>query len=439
MRKLDDIYSIITAYCEENSVIKKGDKILVALSGGADSVFLLLYLIYNKYDIEAAHCNFHLRKEESMRDEQFVRNLCDKLKIKLHVKDFNTEAVANAKEVSIEMAARELRYNWFGQLLDETGCTSVAVAHHKDDNVETLLLNLIRGTGLKGLKGMRPVNGHIIRPLLCIRRQDIINGLNEIGQGYVTDSTNNQNVYSRNKIRLDVLPLLRSINAAADENIATTIENLSEAYNVYQTAVNKDIASCLDDKTGTMCIDKAKLLNCTSPISVLHTILDNYGFNRVQAKSILRCNETGKQFHSPSSTVLIDRNTICIFSKDGEKHVVINEPLISYNGIECRMKSIDNLTISKKPNYAYIDADKISGNLIVRNVNTGDTFIPFGMKGKKLISDFLTDMKLNLFEKKSQLVVCDDNNIVWVVGKRISDLYRIDPDTQNVLIMYVRE
>ncbi len=439
MRKLDYIYHTITEYCEENSVIKKDGKILVALSGGADSVFLLLYLIYNKYDIEAAHCNFHLRKEESMRDERFVRNLCDKLGIKLHVKDFNTEAEANAKDISVEMAARELRYNWFERLLSETGCTSIAVAHHKDDNVETLLLNLVRGTGLKGMKGMQPVNGHIIRPLLCIRRQDIINCLNEIGQDYVTDSTNKEDIYSRNKIRLNVLPILRSINLAADENISSTIENLSEAYNVYQAAIDKDIASCLERDSKTTCIDKVKLQNCTSPISVLHTILGNYGFNRGQVKAILRCNETGKRFYSSSTTLLIDRDRIRIFSKDDESHAVVNEPLTCHHGIEYKIEKAANLSINKKPDYAYIDADKIKGDLVVRSVKTGDHFVPFGMNGKKLISDFLTDMKMNLFEKKSQLVVCDDSNIVWVVGKRISNLYRIDSNTQKVLVLHVSE
>ena len=195
----------VIRYIEKEHLFSPDDKLLVALSGGADSVALLRVLHTAGYQCEAAHCNFHLRGEESNRDEQFVRQLCQKYGIRLHTIDFNTTQYATEKRISIEMAARELRYNWFEKIKEECGAHVIAVAHHQDDSVETMLLNLIRGTGITGLLGIRPRNGAIVRPLLCINREEIIRYLQQIGQDFVTDSTNLEDEYTRNKIRLNLL------------------------------------------------------------------------------------------------------------------------------------------------------------------------------------------------------------------------------------------
>lgn len=438
MNKLDISYLKIRRFSHDNALAENGDGILVALSGGPDSVFLLRYLLHDRYRLEAAHCNFHLRDEESMCDERFVRDLCAKYGVNLNVKDFDTEAVAQSRGISIEMAARDLRYAWFEQVRQETGCTCIAVAHHRDDNVETLLLNLVRGTGLKGLKGMQPKSGHIIRPLLCISRRDIIDGLQEMGQDYVTDSTNAVDMYSRNKIRLDVMPLLRSINPAADGNIARTMENLNEAYGIYREGVERDAEECTRKDGDTLFIYKDRLNCCTSPLSVLHSVLEQYGFNREQTKDILSCNDSGKTFASPTHRLVTDRNRL-IVQPLGTDPTLTETPLADYPKISVRTANGEGLSIIKQPRFAYIDKAKVKGALTVRSVRQGDSFVPFGMKGRKLVSDYLTDLKLGLFEKRSQLVVCDGQDIVWVVGRRGSEPYRVGTATKEVIVLELTE
>jgi len=207
----------VKEFIEKEDLFSKQDKILVALSGGADSVALTRILITLGYHCEAAHCNFELRGEESDRDEDFVRNFCRSLNIKCHSIHFETRRYADQQSISIEMAARELRYNWFSKICEESDCQVVAVAHHKDDSVETMLLNLIRGTGINGLLGIRPKNGNVVRPLLCASRQEVVAYLHRMNQTYVTDSTNLEDEYTRNKIRLNLLPLMEEINPSVKD------------------------------------------------------------------------------------------------------------------------------------------------------------------------------------------------------------------------------
>ena len=218
----------ITQYIEKNHLFSSDSKILVALSGGADSVALLRILHTAGYHCEAAHCNFHLRGEESNRDESFVRQLCLKYNIRLHTADFNTTQYAAEKHISIEMAARELRYNWFEEIKNKYRADVIAVAHHQDDSIETMLLNLIRGTGITGLLGIRPRNGAIVRPLLCVNRKEIIQYLQNIEQDYVTDSTNLEDEYTRNKIRLNLLPLMEEINPSVKNSLVETSNYLND-------------------------------------------------------------------------------------------------------------------------------------------------------------------------------------------------------------------
>ncbi|WP_347030861.1 tRNA lysidine(34) synthetase TilS, partial [Bacteroides intestinalis] len=229
----------IEQYIDQEKLFTREDKILVTLSGGADSVALLRLLLDMGYTCEAAHCNFHLRGDESVRDEMFVRELCLQLVVPLHVQHFQTMEEAEKRHISIEMAARELRYAWFEQLRLQQGADVIAVAHHKDDSVETLLLNLIRGTGINGLLGIRPKNGNIVRPLLCLDRKEITEYLQEIGQSYVTDSTNLQDEYTRNKIRLNLLPLMQEINPSVKESLLRTSEHLNDAALLYKKGIEE--------------------------------------------------------------------------------------------------------------------------------------------------------------------------------------------------------
>lgn len=401
---------------------------VVGLSGGPDSVCLALLLNRLGYEVVAAHCNFHLRGDESTRDERFVAELCKRMGWKLWRTDFDTEGYAQRQKMSIEMAARELRYEWFRQLKEETQAEAIAVGHHQDDNVETMLLNLTRGTGIRGLCGIQPRNADVVRPMLCLTREEILTYLQNIGQDYVTDRTNLEDAYARNKVRLDVLPLMERINQGAAKNLASTMENLTEVMQVYQAAIREAISQCVEHKAnGEIFIHIDTLRGLPSPISVLHEALSPFGFNKVQMKQMLPAlNESGKVFVSAERRVLIDREYIIV---EAEHYPM---PHISQEVLD-----VQDLHMQKDPSHAYLDADKLHGELTLRTPRTGDTFAPFGMGGKrKLLSDFLTDQKLTLFEKEHQPLLMDGNEIAWVVGRRSSELYRVDEHTKRVLQLF---
>ena len=431
MANLVDIYGKIDAFCSEHQLFDANNKVLVALSGGADSVFLLRYLVDRGYEVVAAHCNFHLRDAESMRDEQFVRELCQSLDIPLQVKDFDTEAVAQQEHISIEMAARNLRYEWFETIRQDLGADCIAVAHHQDDNIESILLNLVRGTGIKGLCGIQPRNGHIVRPLLCINRADIRACLEDIHQTFVDDSTNFDNQYSRNRIRLDVMPILRSINAGADSNILTTIDNLNEIRKVYDDSIHQSKRQCCRQEGDTLYINIKALHEAPSPLSVLHTIFEPFGFNRTQVQQLLQCKQVGKQFQSSTHTAIVDRTDILVaptrpIPEDNDDRT----PLVDISTVD-----IADCVILRDNQHAYLDADKVKGKLTVRPTRPGDRFRPFGMKGMKLVSNLLTDLKVNRLERSQQLVVCDDERILWVVGRRVSEDCRVTEKTRRVICL----
>ena len=419
----------ISDYISKHSLLSRDALHLVALSGGADSVALLRILRDLDYKIEAAHCNFHLRGSESDRDEAFVRQLCDSLGIKLHLIHFDTETYASVHQVSIEMAARELRYGYFRSLCKDIGAETVCVAHHRDDAVETFLMNLLRGSGIHGLTGIRPKNGPIVRPLLCVGRQDILDYLHSIGQDYVTDSTNLESIVLRNKLRLQVLPLLKQLNPKAVENIDKTANYLREAEKVYNAyfAGNPDR------------IPLDEILKQPSAECFLHEWLAPYGFNPSQIAQILDAltGESGREFLSATHTLLIDRSQLVLEPKQTEiKPLRIPEagnyrfsPEILFS-----VKLTDDISISKSVECATLDAANIQFPLTVRQVASGDAFCPFGMEGRKLVSDFLTDRKISLLEKRRQLVVTAANgDIIWLVGQRTDHRYRITASTRQVL------
>ena len=433
---MKDLQEKVARYIRSNALLSDGAQVVVGLSGGPDSVCLAMLLDGLGYQVLAAHCNFHLRDEESMRDEKFVTTLCQKKGWSLYKTDFDTEGYAQKQKMSIEMAARELRYQHFRQLLKETEAEAIAVGHHQNDNVETLLLNAVRGAGIRGMCGIQPRNGKVVRPLLCLTRQEILTFLQDIGQDYVTDHTNLEDHYARNKVRLDVLPLLESINRGAAKNLTSTMENLNEVMKVYQKAMQDAIAQCVEKKdNGEIFISTEKLRSLPSPISVLHEMLSPLGFNKSQMKDILSLlDESGKVFVAEGRRVLVDR-----------KHIIVEAPNYPTPTIHMEVVPIESLHIVKDPHYAYLDADKLhtrpntqspvpNFQLTMRTPKEGDTFAPFGMGGRrKLLSDFLTDLKLNLFEKERQLLLMDGEEIAWVVGKRSSELYRVDSQTKQVI------
>ena len=426
--------SKVKDYIKKHKLLSLSDLYIVALSGGADSVALLLLLDEMGYKVHALHCNFHLRGEESDRDERFCEDLCLKKNIPFHRIHFDTKSYAETHKVSIEMAARELRYHYFEQLRQDIGAQGVCVAHHRDDSVETVLLNLVRGTGLRGLTGIQPRNGSILRPLLCVSKKEIETYLAEKGQPFVTDSTNLVADVQRNKIRLQVLPLLQELNPAVNENIQHTTEHLAEAQKVLDGISNsyKDIKQ----------FDFNELNKFESSEYLLFEWLKNYGFNGSQVRQIMEA-ETGRVITSVQGyDVLKDRDSYIV-----EQSLEPLNPLrIPEDGTYILHKEVkftvkkEPVWVSKDPAIATLDARKVCFPLTIRRVKEGDWMIPYGMEGRKLLSDLMTDRKMTLFEKRRQLVVTDANScIIWLVGIRIDARYQVEDQTTEVFsISFIR-
>ena len=434
----------IEDFISRNHLLEKDGKYLVALSGGADSVTLLWVLHELGYQIEACHCNFQLRGAESDRDEQFCVQLCEQLGIPLHRIHFDTRLYAEVHKESIELAARNLRYRYFAQLKEDVEADGICVAHHQDDTVETVLINLIRGAGIQGLTGISAKNGDILRPLLCVDRKEILAYLEEKGQDYVTDSTNLVDDVVRNKIRLNIIPMLKEINPAASKNIAQAAHHLEEAYKMLSS-----IAICGEkSEDGTIRVAVQEIESAASAEYALYSSLSPYGFRGKAITEILASlHFTGKTWTSETHQLVIDRDCILIREKQTEAFQGMKIPetgcYVLPRGekikLSIREREID-FSPSKEKFLITLDADAVTFPLHLRLAQNGDTFHPFGMKGKKLVSDYLTDRKKNLFEKQSQLVLEDaEGQIIWVVGERTSELCKIKEDTKKILYIQISQ
>ena len=437
------MWNKVEIYIEKHKLLKANDLYIVGLSGGADSVAMLLMLKEGGFNVHAAHCNFLLRDAESDRDETFCVSLCQQLGVELHRAHFCTREYAELHKVSIEMAARELRYRWFGQLCQDLGAAGVCVAHHRDDSVETVLLNLVRGTGLRGLTGIQPRSELVVpcgqdvqkqmklvvlRPLLCVSRAEIEAFLAEKGQEYVTDSTNLEADVQRNVIRLEVLPLLQKLNPAVAENIQRTAENLSEA----QQVLIVTIASINSNNI----LNLSDLNKYGSSEYLAFEWLRKYGFNGDQVRQILDA-ETGRIVSSATGYDVL---------KDRER-LIVEPALEPFNPMRIPEEGTyvldgnKRLSVRKKPVYvskeshiATLDAANVRFPLTIRRVEEGDWMQPYGMKGRKLLSDLMTDLKMTVFEKRRQLVVVDSQGvIVWAIGLRIADFVAVSDATTTVV------
>ena len=429
----------VQRFIEAHHLLQKdGGVLLVALSGGADSVCLFLMLRKLGYQVEAVHCNFHLRGEESNRDEQFVIQLCEANAVKLHLTHFDTKFYAELHKVSIEMAARELRYAYFEQLRHDLSAQAVCVAHHQDDSVETILMNLLRGTGLEGLAGIKPRNGYIVRPLLCINRQEIEAWLAELGQKYVTDSTNLVADVIRNQLRLNVIPQLRNVMPSAISNILATAQHLSEAKRVYDAALHNIVEKLNNDHS----IAISKLLDQPSPECVLFEWLSPVGFNSATIEQIaqrLAVVQAGRQWLSETHQLIVHAGRLVLCERQAERPTMrFPEPgLYIYDETEhFRISLSKEKSILRHPKACCLDAKKVQFPLTLRPVLPGDRFQPFGMRGSKLVCDFLTDRKVSIVEKHRQLVLTDANgNILWLVDHRPDGRFTIDSETHQMLLI----
>lgn len=433
-----DIQDKVKDFIRSLQLLDKGEQVLVGFSGGSDSTVLLHLLNSLGFRCVAAHCNFHLRGHESDRDESFAKKFCETNNIAIHVQHLDTKGYAQEHKISIEMAARELRYTWFKNLSKELHIKRTAIAHHQDDSNETVLLNLIRGTGIRGLTGIAPIHENIIRPLLCLTKKEV-NAYIAIHQlPFVEDSSNDETLYQRNKIRQNILPLMEEINPSARDSIAKTAKHLQQVDKIYKEYVAKARQSFLKDNF----ISIPALELFLEPETLLFETILPYGFNSAQAEQIYasRYGESGRVFYSSTYRIIKDRDTFiitpCQEEDSGLRILIQKDEKIINTPIQLKIEYLLNtnaLEITTGGNTFYADASKISFPLTLRKWKQGDWFIPFGMKGRKKVSDFFSDNKFSLSEKEKCWILESEGQITWLVGHRSDNRFRIEKQTKEIL------
>lgn len=422
-------------------------KLIVAVSGGADSVALLDILHQAGFPCVVAHCNFHLRGAESDRDEAFVRSLANHYHLPFRKIDFQTLSYALIKSISIEMAARELRYDWFRQLLVREGAEVIAVAHHSDDVIETFLMNMSRGTGIKGLTGIKELTDDVWRPLLSVSRKDINDYLQARGLSHVEDSTNADTLYTRNKFRNEIIPSLQSAYPTFKNNLLNTIDNLRQAEDFIRQQLQEKKDKLLLQQDNLHYIIPLTLLREEKSLPfLLYELLTPFGFSSSAIEDIeksISSDHPGHRFYNKKKSWMLvqERDHLLIQSMEegNEKtEYVINDMEDFQNlpiAMSCRRMPVSDCHIQKDALHCYVDQAKVTFPLVLRRWRKGDWFIPFGMKGKKKLSDFFIDQKLTNDEKDSLWVLTNGDNIVWIVGYRSDNRYRIMENTENVYVL----
>ena len=450
-------------YINRYNLLAEVDRLILALSGGIDSMVLADLLLKLKVQFVVAHCNFHLRSAESDGDEKFVREFAEKHGVQCFVKHFETVEYAEEKGISIEMAARDLRYAWFEELRQQLNYDKIAVAHHADDQAETFFINLLRGAGLRGLKGMQPKNGCIIRPLLWVSREQIHQYAIENQILWHEDHTNAESVYLRNKIRNRLLPVFDELQPEARQGLYKSLEHLSAENELYRVLLNEKLSHIVEDQDGALVIarrndeaiqpelsksfrlnlDCFTALSTTQSEQLLFEWLRQYGFNTDQCRFIFEAMETGigNKYCSPTHQLVIGRNELQLSEikpvEDAEIQIGVGEEEVFSPIHLCfsRIEKSSDFVIDKSSDVALLDADKIQFPLTLRHWRHGDRFHPLGMKGSKLLSDFFVDQKFTEAQKQSVfLLVSAENEILWVVGYRIDDRFKITNATKSIFV-----
>ena len=430
------------AYINRYNLIAVGDKVILALSGGIDSMVLADLLLKTKVDFVAAHCNFHLRGDESDGDDWFVRKFAEKRGIQCFVKHFETERYAAKHGLSIEMAARDLRYGWFEQLRQQLGYDKIAVAHHADDQAETFFINLLRGAGLRGLKGMQPQNSVIIRPLLWASREQIRQYAVENHIVWREDHTNAETVYLRNKIRNQLLPVFDELHPEARRGLYKSLEHLSSENELYRELLKEKLSQIVKQEDGVQKFEVPEPVEEPTSFQLLFEWLRQYNFNTDQCHFIFEAMETGigNKYYSPTHQLVIGRNELQLSEiksvKDEEIRIEAGQEELTSPIHLCfsQFEKTGDFVIDKSPNVALLDANKIQFPLTLRHWRHGDRFHPLGMKGSKLLSDFFVDQKFTEAQKANVfLLVSDDDEVLWVVGHRIDDRYKVTSEKKSIL------
>lgn len=429
-------------FIREEDLFSQEEKLLVAVSGGLDSVVLCDLCSRTGYDLVIAHCNFGLRGGESLRDEAFVRELGARHGREVKVRHFDTAVYAAERKVSIQVAARELRYAWFRELVDSGVAGYVVTAHHLDDNIETLLMNFFKGTGMAGLRAMLPKQGVVVRPLLSFSREMIRQYASERGLAWVEDSSNLSDKYTRNYFRHQVIPLVARVYPAAMGNLAANIDRFREIETVYRQAVEEQKKKLMAYRGNEVHIPVRKLMQTAALDTLLYEIAAPYGFSPQQAEACRELLESpsGRYLVSATHRILKDRNWLIIspLQTAAATHVLVesgDEAIAFAQGV-LRLQRLpaDRIgNIDQGPRVALLDAASIAFPLLLRPWRAGDYFYPLGMRKKKKLARFFIDNKLSVAEKEKVWVVEMDKKILWVVGRRIDDRWRLSPGTRAVL------
>jgi tRNA(Ile)-lysidine synthase len=434
-------------YIKQHNLFSSKDKLLLAVSGGVDSVVLCELCHQAKFDFSIAHCNFKLRGAESDRDEKFVKDLAAKYKVEVFVKQFDTKVEAATSKTSIEETARNLRYKWFedircstlGNSNDVHRTSYILTAHHANDNIETVLMNYFRGTGVKGLRGILPKQGKIIRPLLFAKRIEIENFATENNLAFVTDSTNAQNDYTRNYFRNELIPSIQEVFPKAEENILQNIERFTDVETLYNQAIDLHKSKLCEIKGNEIHISILQLSKVKPLHTIIYEIVNEYDFTSAQVNDIekLITADSGKYIQSSTHRILKNRKWLIISPLQNEIASTVlveqNDKKIEFANGVLVFESKAKFEIQNSKFEIQIDVTKITFPLLLRKWKQGDYFYPLGMKHKKKLSRFFIDNKLSVTDKEKVWVLESNKKILWVIGLRIDDRFKIADNTKEVL------
>lgn len=428
------------AYIKQEKLLHTGDRVLLAVSGGLDSMVMLRLFQMTGYPFAVAHCNFRLRGAESDGDEQFVRDYCDQQNIQLFLTRFDTREYADQEGISIEMAARNLRYDWFYKLLETENCSLLATAHHQDDLVETFFLNLSRGTGIRGLSGIKVKSDKLIRPMLFADRKWIADFARLHKVGFREDSTNSDTDIKRNYIRHQVLPLLDDFHPSFRKNVVKTVDNLWQTEQLFRQKIDEIRRQIVAKSAWGEEIDIERLKQQVSLRTVLYELLRDKNFQAEQVDDMLNAldAESGRKFYSPTHWLVKDRGKLLVAAQQAEQQALfyiekdcssIDFPV---NMVFEKMPGSVDFRFSTDPLIADLDFEKLEFPLILRKWKEGEYFQPLGMSGLKKLSDFFIDEKFSLLQKENIWVLASGSRIVWIPGKRLDDRFKITSSTRTV-------
>ncbi len=426
----------------QNNLFDAKHKILLAVSGGIDSVVMADLFQKSEYEFAMAHCNFCLRAEESDLDEVFVKALAKKYDRPFYTKKFDTVGYAKEKGISTQMAARDIRYQWFLDLLQQQGYDFLATAHHKNDSLETILLNLAKGTGIAGMHGILPKNKTTVRPMLYADREMVRHYALGKKIAWREDSSNQSVKYKRNMIRHEIIPVLKKINPSLENTLTNTVEKLRAAENIFREKIDRVKEETFTEKQGEIWIDKTQILQEKECTIILYELIRRFGFNYSQTKNVIdKLSDSqgiGKQFESEYYQLNIDRQQIIISQKttlpSGDIEIIDGTKTVAANNFRLTISkhSNSNYTILSDKNIAALDYNQLTFPLKLRKWQAGDWFIPLGMQQRKKLSDFLIDEKVSLPAKENVFVLTSDEKIAWVVGHRVDNRFKITANSKSI-------